>query len=113
MYVEDGERRQAGDGVVEICTQHGQAQIFQCGGEGGRTTHRSFDGTGGHMRGSSTAELKILMGKDMISDNTPYVKTTSRGGGDVFENHRVGIHDAAANGGVSVLNLPGDMAFDG
>ena len=73
-----------------LCTQHGQAQLFQCRGEGDLATHISPDGPGSVTRGKSTSEPQIPMGKDTLANKTTDGVTTARGGGVVSDTQKEG-----------------------
>ena len=55
-------------------------------------------------------ESQVPTGKNTLIDKSTGGETTARGGGGFFNNQRGGRQDSAANGGESVLDLPGDMA---
>ena len=104
-------RQVMGGGGGRVRTQHGHAHLLQPGGEVRTTTHIILDGTGGAPRGRSIEEAHISTGKDTVDDSTSDGKTTARGGSGVCYTQREGRHDAAANGGTRVLDIPGNMAF--
>ena len=76
----DAARRQAGDGAGGLCTNYGQVQFLQRGGEGGTTTNRSLDGTSNALQGKRTAEPHVTTGKDTLDDKTADGGTKAIGG---------------------------------
>ena len=74
------------------------------------SSHRPSYGIVGALSRSSTAELQIRRGKDMMSIGTTDSENVDRGWVDVHDAQGRGGQDAAANSSASALDLTGDMA---
>ena len=78
--MKDAARRRAGYGAGGLCTQHGQSQLFQRGGEGGATIYTSSEVPGSALQVRRNAEPQVPTKKDTLANKSTDSATTAIGG---------------------------------